>query len=153
MLQSQNRPGDFIQAHLTNDAGCHAQRIEGIRGIEARNKFEGIAGNMRLWVNAAAGQQHIGDAALKRLLKYRSDPFCIQRLQIAPGLVVEKLSQVVPKIGRHRIGSRAEKHRRKAGLIRYRSKFLLQRTKNRRFIFRLHLPDRNRSGVSSGVGI
>lgn len=153
LLQGQNRPGDLIQAHLTNDAGCHAQGIEGIRRIEAVDEVKGIRRNLFFRVKSAAAQKHIGNAVLKHCAVDDPDSIFIQRFQMASCLVVEKLTQIILKIRCNRIGNCGDKCGREGRFVLQWAEFLFQGFLYRRFIFRLHLPNGNRSGLSSGVGI
>lgn len=153
LFQGQNRPGNLVQAHLTNDAGCHAQGIEGIRRIEPLNEVKGIRRDMDFRVKSASAQKHKGNAVLKHCAVDDPDSIVIQRLQMASCLVVEELTQIVLHIRCYRIGDCGDKCGSEGGFVLQWAEFLFQGFLHRRFIFRLHLPDGNRAGHSSGMGV
>lgn len=153
LRQGQNRPGNLVQAHLADDAGCHTQGIEGIRRIEALDKVKGIRRNLCFRVKSAAAQKHIGNATLKHGEVDNSDSIVIQWLQMTSGLVVQKLPQIILQIRCHRIVNCGDKHGGEGRFVLQWAEFLFQGFLHCCFIFRLHLPNGNRSGLSSGVGI
>lgn len=69
------------------------------------------------------------------------------------GLVVQKLPQIVLHIRCHRIGDCGNNCGREGRFVLQRTEFRFKGFLYRCFIFWLHLPDGNRSGLSSGVGI
>ena len=104
-------------------------------------------------VKSAAAQKHIGNAALKHGAVDDPDSIVIQRLQMTSGLVVEELPQIVLQIRCHRIVNCGNKCGREGRFVLQWAEFLFQGFLHCCFIFLLHLPDGNRSGLSSGVGI
>ena len=80
-LHGRDGAGDLREAHLRDVPGGHAQRVEGLRGVEVHDAPEVVVRKVIGRVNATAHKQHIRHAVLQGIPILHLNIQIIQLLQ------------------------------------------------------------------------